>query len=53
LGKTGKPCPSLDHAYTNNLDGTINDFYCQLFMHQINFAFNPDTSREAQERGRY
>ncbi|ELR23159.1 uncharacterized protein ACA1_342930 [Acanthamoeba castellanii str. Neff] len=31
-----------DHAYTNNPDGTINDFYHQLFVHQIDFAFDPD-----------
>jgi hypothetical protein len=31
-----------DHTYMNNPDSTINNFYHQLFMHQINFAFNPD-----------
>ncbi|ELR14653.1 uncharacterized protein ACA1_066940 [Acanthamoeba castellanii str. Neff] len=29
-------------AYTNDPDGTINNFYHWLFAHQIDFAFNPD-----------
>jgi hypothetical protein len=31
-----------DQAYTNDPDGTINDFYRRLFAHQIDFAFDPD-----------
>lgn len=31
-----------DHAYTNDPDSTINDFYRRLFAHQIDFAFDPD-----------
>ncbi|ELR10798.1 uncharacterized protein ACA1_108560 [Acanthamoeba castellanii str. Neff] len=31
-----------DHAYMNDLDGMINDFYCWLFAHQIDFAFDLD-----------
>ena len=31
-----------DHAYTNDLDSTINNFYCWLFTHQINFVFDLD-----------
>ncbi|ELR14804.1 carrier superfamily protein [Acanthamoeba castellanii str. Neff] len=31
-----------DEAYTNNPDSTINNFYLQLFTHQINFAFDLD-----------
>ncbi len=27
-----------DHAYTNNLDSMINNFYHWLFAHQINFV---------------
>lgn len=34
-----------DHAYTNNPDGAINDIYCRLFAHQIDFAFDPDKDR--------
>ncbi|ELR14994.1 uncharacterized protein ACA1_211380, partial [Acanthamoeba castellanii str. Neff] len=31
-----------DHAYMNDLDGMINDFYHWLFVHQIDFAFDLD-----------
>ena len=31
-----------DHAYTNDPDSAINDFYRRLFAHQFDFAFDPD-----------
>ncbi len=31
-----------DHAYMNDLDGMINDFYHWLFTHQIDFVFDLD-----------